>query len=50
VIRDDVYERCQRPRVHADGSGVNSNRMDGVRLYGLHGKVAERSGCRKRLR
>jgi hypothetical protein len=32
VIRDDVCRGCQRPRVRADGSGVNSGRVDGVRL------------------
>jgi hypothetical protein len=34
-------ERCQRPRVHANGSGVNSDCVDGVRLYGLHGEAVE---------
>jgi hypothetical protein len=47
---DDVCSVCQRPRVRARGSGVNSGRVDGVRLYGLHGEVAKRRGCRERMR
>jgi hypothetical protein len=45
-----VGDGCRRPHVHAVGSGVNSSRVDGARLYGLHGKVAERRGCRERVR
>jgi hypothetical protein len=46
----DVGGGGQRPRIHANGSGMNSGCMDGVRLYGLHSKVAERRGCRERMR
>jgi hypothetical protein len=31
-VRDDVCSGCQPPHVHADGSGVNADRVDGVRL------------------
>ena len=50
VIRSGVCEGCQRPRVRADGSGVNSGRVDGARLCRLQGKVAEGRGCRARVR
>ena len=32
ALRDNVCKGCQRPRIRADGSGVNSGRVDGARL------------------
>jgi hypothetical protein len=47
--RGDVCGRCQRPRVRARGSGVNSGRVDGVLLYGytprLQSAVVVENAC-----
>jgi hypothetical protein len=46
-MRRDVGGGCQRARVRADGSGVNSGRVDGVRHSALHGEAVEQNGRRE---
>jgi hypothetical protein len=49
-VNENGAAGVSRPHVRADGSGVNSGRVDGVRLYGLHGEVAECRGGRECMR